>query len=88
MSVASGWCSDSGAPKYISPAEFVLFLKWMRNNRKYKWATIDNVASGLVGRKGTAGVRIMHATYGLITATGLNQFQSRSLKTLRKNSYS
>lgn len=51
MSAGLGWCSDSRVPKYISPAEFVLFLKWMRNNRKYKWVTIDNVASGLVGRK-------------------------------------
>jgi hypothetical protein len=51
MRVASGGCSDSGTPEYISPEEFVRFLKWLRNNKKYKWTTIDNVASGLIGRK-------------------------------------
>ena len=51
MSVGSGWCSDSGTPEYISPEEFVRFLKWMRYNKKYKLTTIDNVVSGVIGRK-------------------------------------
>lgn len=51
MTVGSGWSSDYVTPKYISPEEFVRFLKWLRCNKKYKWTTIDNVASGLVGRK-------------------------------------
>lgn len=51
MRVASGWCSDSGTPEYISPEEFVRLLKWLRYNKKYKWTTIDNIASGLIGRK-------------------------------------
>lgn len=51
MSGGSEWCSDSRAPEYISPEEFVRFLKWQRCNKKYKWTTMDNVASGLIGRK-------------------------------------
>ena len=51
MRVASGWCSDSGTPEYISPEEFVRLLKWLRTNKRYKWTTIDNIASGLIDRK-------------------------------------
>jgi hypothetical protein len=51
MSAGSGWCSDFGTLEYISPEESVQLLKWLWYNKKYKWTTIDNIISGLMGCK-------------------------------------
>lgn len=50
MRDGSRWCSEPGTPEYISTEEFVRFLKWLRYNKRYQWTTIDNIASGIMGR--------------------------------------